>query len=417
MKRIVAVILAGASVSALLANDWPGWRGPNCDGTLPKDAVYPVSWSESDIVWRVSLDGPGNSSPVVVNDRLFLTQAQDNGRHRELLCFDVKTGKEIWRRTVEYPKEEATHNTNPWCAASPLVHEGIVYAWFGSAGLSAYDLNGRQGWCANAGEFEHQWGPNAASPVVWGDLVILHCGPGTRVKLVALQRKTGKKEWETLLPEAQSADFKQFKGSWVTPLVFENTGRAEMLVPLPQTLISFDPATGKELWRCGGLGDLCYNNPLAGSGVIVAMSGYGGPALGMRLPGPKERGDLTSTHRLWLVPRNQQRIGSAQLIGDYVFICNEPGAAQCFEAKTGVDKWKDRLGKNAWSSLNYVGGRCYVVDRTAETHVFEPSPDGLKAVAHNAIATGESTNSSPAFAGGAIYLRTNKALYRIDKKR
>ncbi|MEZ5432677.1 MAG: hypothetical protein R3F31_16200 [Verrucomicrobiales bacterium] len=162
-----------------------------------------------------------------------------------------------------------------------------------------------------------------------------------------------------------------------------------------------------------GLSDLCYNNPLVGDGTVVAMCGYGGPAIGVRLPGPGERRSH-GLHRLWLVPRNQQRIGSGILLGGNVYICNEPGAAQCFDAKTG-GSLEGTLGENAWSSLNYVGGKCYVVDQTAETHVFEPSPSGLKVVAHNVLTPGEATNATPAFAGGAIYLRTNKALYRIGK--
>lgn len=408
---LVALLL----VPGLRAGDWPGWRGPAGDGTLPASETYPVTWSAGDAVWRVELGAPGNSSPVVVGNRLFLTEAREKGHERSLVCFDTATGKERWRQTVKYGKDEITHATNPWCSASPLVHEGMVYAWHGSAGLHAYDLDGRAGWQADLGEFAHIWGPNAASPVVWGDLIIVHAGPGLLAKLVALNRKTGKLVWETALPDAQSAEIKQFKGSWAVPRILDNGGRAEMLVPLPKWLVSFDPATGKEWWRCGGLSDLCYNNPLVGDGTVVAMCGYGGPAIGVRLPGAGETGDLTASHRLWLVPRNQQRIGSGILLGGNVYICNEPGAAQCFDAKTGEEHWKERLGKNAWSSLNYVGGKCYVVDQTAETHVFEPSPSGLKVVAHNVLTPGEATNATPAFAGGAIYLRTNKALYRIGK--
>ncbi|MEZ5432676.1 MAG: PQQ-binding-like beta-propeller repeat protein [Verrucomicrobiales bacterium] len=122
--------------------------------------------------WRCGLAGgigrPGNSSPVVVGNRLFLTEAREKGHERSLVCFDTATGKERWRQTVKYGKDEITHATNPWCSASPLVHEGMVYAWHGSAGLHAYDLDGRAGWQADLGEFAHIWGPNAASPVVWG---------------------------------------------------------------------------------------------------------------------------------------------------------------------------------------------------------------------------------------------------------
>jgi outer membrane protein assembly factor BamB len=263
------------------------------------------------------------------------------------------------------------------------------------------------------GRFEHQWGANAASPVLFKSAILLHAGPGNRAMLLALRKSDGQTIWETSLPDAVSADPKEFKGSWSTPVLRDNAGQTELIVAHPRRLTGYDPITGKELWRCEGLSDLCYADPLVSGGYAVSMSGYGGPTLGMKLPSPGQTGNLTASHRLWVADRNPQRIGSGVMIGDLVYLCNEPGAMECIEAATGRSRWKERLGKNTWASAVYAGGLIYVTDQSATTFVIEPSPDRLIKVAENTIGSAEFTNSTPAFADGAIFLRTHSALYRI----
>jgi len=114
-------------------------------------------------------------------------------------------------------------------------------------------------------------------------------------------------------------------------------------------------------------------------------------------------------------PRDRQRTGSGVIIGDFIYVCNEPGAMECLEVATGKSRWKERLGRNTWSSAIYAGGLIYVTDQAAVTHVINPSPEGLQKVGENAVGPNEFTNATPAFARGSIYLRTNTSLYRIGK--
>ena len=191
-----------------------------------------------------------------------------------------------------------------------------------------------------------------------------------------------------------------------------------MIIPLAGQLTSFDPNTGVELWRCTGLSDLSYTDAMIGEAHLVAMCGYGGPALGMRRPSATDTGDLTDSHRLWHVskPKPPQRIGSGQIIGDHIYMVNSPGLAQCIELETGNELWKKRLGRETWSSLALVNGLLYSTEKSSTTHVLEPSPDGLKVKATNRITPPQdNANSTPAFASGTIYLRTPTALIAIKE--
>lgn len=420
MRTLLLATLGLALAGHVSANDWPSWRGPASDGTLPADAEYPEEWSATDkLRWRVEMPGPGNSSPIVVGEKVFLTQAVDGGKTRSLRCLSAEDGKTLWEKDIDYGKTDPTHRTNPYSAASPVSDGNLVFAWHGNAGLHAYDLEGNERWSRDLGsDYAHQWGPNAASPVLHGDKLIVHAGPGTSVALFCLDKASGETIWSKDLPEATSKDSKEFKGSWATPLLVENAGRTEMLVGLPGSLRSFDPDTGEELWRCGGLSDLCYTNPIVGEDFAVYLCGYGGPGMGMKLPAAGETGDLTDSHRLWVDQgnkRNRQRIGTGQLVDGYLYQLDEPGVAVCLDPRTGEKIWEERLGRKSWSSMNLVGGKLYVNDQSGTTFVIDPDPEGLRVVSRNPVDPDQHTNATPAFARGSVFLRTEAFLYAFGE--
>ncbi len=409
------------SVPHAIANDWPSWRGPFGDGKLPGGTDYPTEWSSgNNEVWRVALDSPGNSSPIVVGQQLFLTFARNDGRERVLQCRSIEDGSVSWEQAVSYGKRDTTHKTNPYSSASPFCDGERVYAWHGNAGLFAYDLAGKELWRSDLGDdYEHIWGPNAASPVLHGETLIIHAGPGLAVRLFGIDRKSGETLWKRDLPEAVSEEAGQFKGSWATPLLIDNDGRTEMLIGLPRFLVSFDPSTGEELWRCSGPSDLAYTNVLAGPERAVYLSGFGGPGMGVRLPDPTVTGNITETHLLWAEQGkkpNRQRIGSGQMIGDHVYQLDEPGIMVCLEAKTGKRLWEERMSKRSWSSMNLIGDKLYVNDQLATTYVVEPDPSGLRLLQTNSLEESLHTNCTPAFAEGRIYLRTDTLLFAIGEE-
>jgi outer membrane protein assembly factor BamB len=407
---IVASLLHVALAAASPAADWPNWRGPTQDGVTTETSL-PDTWSATqNVTWKVALPGPGNSTPVVYQDNVYVTCALEKGRVRSVLCFDRASGKQHWRGDTPFNGEETTHDTNPYCAASPVTDGKIVVASHGSAGVVAYDVAGKQLWHRDLGPMHHIWG-NASSPVLHGGAVIQLCGPGPETRLVALDAKTGQTLWENPLPEAKGKP-DQFKGAWGTPVV----QGGQIILAVPGYVAGIDPRDGKELWRCRGMGDLVYTSPVIGNGVIVAMSGYGGPALALRVPGPDDRGDLTDSHRLWREEKPPQRIGSGVIAGDHFYLVNETGIAQCWELKTGKVAWRGRLTGSTWSSSVLSGDRIFVTDQTGETIVFRASPAKLDVLQRNELG-GETTRASPAVSDGQVFVRTHQNLYCIGGRK
>jgi outer membrane protein assembly factor BamB len=407
-------VLFLTGTTALWADNWPSWRGPHGDGHSA-DKAPPLKWSRTENVrWKTSLPGPGNSSPIVWKDRLFLTQALDEGRRRAVLCLNRTDGKLLWQRETPYTEKESTHQTNPYCSASPVTDGERVVASLGSAGLVCYDFAGKKLWHKDVGKLKHIWG-NASSPILYGDLAILWCGPGERQFLLAVKKTNGETVWKHDEPNGNSgvAGPKEWCGSWCTPIVARVDGHDELILGVPSKVKGFDPKTGKELWSCGGLGKLVYASPVCSAdGIVVAVSGFHGPALAVRAGGD---GDVTDTRRLWHhKQQNPQRIGSPILVAGHACLFNESGLAWGFDVKTGEDLWKkERLSGQTWSSPVYAAGRLYLNAMNGDTLVFSASPK-CELLAHNKL--GERVLSSPAVADDEIFIRTYKHLWCLGGK-
>jgi len=412
MRQTLSILLFALLVTPAVADDWPSWRGSTGQGQCGEKNV-PLKWSPTENVrWKVALPDAGSSTPAIWGDQVFITQASDkvwppkggNGgvaraKKRSLMCFARADGKLQWQADVTYDEDESTHPTNPYCSASPATDGERVVVSHGSAGMHCYDLAGKELWKVNLGKLEHVWG-NASSPVIYGDLVILWCGPGARAFLLAVNKKTGAKVWET--PEKGSEPGK-FEGSWSTPIIVKAEGRE-----------GFDPKTGKELWSCDGLTSLVYTSPLFADGIAVAMSGYGGAALAVRLGGG---GDITKS-RLWHHPKNSQRIGTGVIVGEHLYMVEEDGRPHCFELKTGNEVWQSQYDKRptggAWGSMIHVDGKLYITDRGGTTTIFAANPK-FEVLGTNRL--GEHTDASIAVSNGDLFIRTYKTLWCISEKK
>jgi hypothetical protein len=400
-------------VAAAHAENWPGWRGPRGDGTSAEKHV-PSTWSQDENVrWKVKLPGPGNSSPIVWGDRVFLTQSLDTkGTERAVMCFDRKNGNLLWQKVTPFRGEEPTHATNPYGAATPVTDGERVIASLGSAGVVCYDLTGKQLWHRDLGKFIHIWG-NAASPILYRDLVILNCGPGERTFLVALDKTTGNEVWKVDEPGGKSGlkGQTEWTGSWSTPRVVNLRGEDQLIMSWPSAVKAYNPKTGDVLWTCGGLTELVYTSPQVTPEIVVAMSGFYGAAMAVRTGG---KGDVTRSHRLWRQgeKKNPQRIGSGVIVGDYLYMANAgPGTIQCIELTTGKDLWDSRrLGEACWGSIVHADGKLYVTDQAGDTFILAANPK-FEQIHRNRL--GEHTNASPAFSEGDIFIRTDKHLWCI----
>lgn len=417
MNRLLILAALGSLLSAASAANWPHWRGPAGDGTCEETGL-PEKWSrEENIAWRIDLPDDCNSTPIVWGGKVFITQAVRKTNERLLMCIDRKDGKLLWKKGTVWDKPELTHSTNPPCASSPTTDGERVFAWFGSAGIFCHDMNGKELWKRDLGKQEHIWG-YGTSPVLHGGLCILNFGPGERQFLVALDKKTGREVWRQNEPggDGGHAGGKSWLGSWSDPIVRSAGGRDELIMSWPGRLCALDPKTGKELWTSQGLTPLVYNSPVFADGVAIAMCGYGGSGLAVRIGG---KGNVTESHRVWHIPRLGQRIGSGVVHQGHHYILTDNGMAECRDLKNGELQWSERLkgpGANGgnWSSLMLSEGKCYGYNKGGDTFVFRANPDKLDLIATNSL--GEFSNSSIAPSDGQLFIRTFKGLWCVGKK-
>ncbi|MFN4259406.1 MAG: PQQ-binding-like beta-propeller repeat protein [Gemmataceae bacterium] len=419
MNRLLPLIIAGLTIPALaVAEDWNAFRGPRGDGISTEKNV-PIRWGPNEnIIWKVKLPRPGNGSPIVSKGRVFVTCAEDaDGKERSLYCFDRKDGKQLWVRTVHYPHKMPTHNTNPYCAPTPAADGQRVVVWHGSAGLYCYDFEGNELWKKDLGEFRHMWG-YASSSVIHGDRVIQYCGPGERIFVTAIDLATGKTIWETEEPQQGNGERNtdgKYMGSWGTPVIATVDGKEQILCSMPTRLVAYDPANGDILWYCEGLrgqrGDLAYSSPMIADKLCVAIGGFSGPGLGLKLGGT---GNLTATNRLWRNESNPQSIGTGIFLGQHVFRANATvNGIDCIDATTGKVIWSNRGAGSNWGSVVLAGGNLYVTAQNGTTVVYKPNPKEAEIIAENRL--GERTNSTPAISDGQIFLRTFEHLYCIGE--
>lgn len=418
MKRQLSLILALCPLLSAFADNWPMWRGANGDGTCTESNL-PEKWGQGEnVLWKAALPDRGNSTPVVWGEKLFLTQAIEKEGKRLLLCFDKKTGKQLWAASTTWKEPELTHNTNPYCSASPATDGERVVVFHASAGVFCYDMNGRELWKrTDLGRLHHIWGCGT-SPVLAGDRVFLNFGPGENTVLHAFDKKTGATIWQHKEPGGASGEAgnKTWLGSWSDPLLRQAGGRYELLMSYPGRACAFDPLSGKELWTCEGLTPLVYNSPLYADGMGIFMCGYGGAAMAVKLGGS---GDVTRKNRVWHLPRVQQRIGSGVIHQGHHYILTDGGVAECRDIKTGQMVYQERLkgpgptGKN-WSSLVLsADGKCYAANQGGDCFVFKASPK-FELLATNSL--GELVIGSIAVSDGLLFIRGYKNLWCIGKK-
>ncbi|MGV3530803.1 MAG: PQQ-binding-like beta-propeller repeat protein [Chthoniobacteraceae bacterium] len=423
-RQLPRILLSAAiallvSTSAADAGNWPAWRGPDGNG-ITKETDLPTEWSATkNVRWKMPLPERGNSTPIAWGDKVFLAQAE--GDQRMLYCVNRKDGALLWKKGVTAKPGEPTHDTNPYCSAAPVTDGERVIAWFGSDGLVCYDLEGKELWKAELPAVDHEWG-YGSSPVLHGDLCFLYFGPGTNTATMAFNKKTGEKVWEVKMPpvhpEKRTDNFagkKGVVGSWSTPIIVEENGRATLVNAVPERVLAMDPATGKELWSCAGLNPLVYSSVMYGEGIVVGSGGFGGSSLAVKTGGS---GDVTESHRLWHKLRDKQRIGSGVIKDGHLYILNTPGTAQCIELATGKPVWEERLtgpsGRSeSWSSMILSGDRIYVLNQGSDTAIIKASPTFEK-LGSNSLEDGL-TNSSIAVSDGELFIRTHKHLWCIGK--
>lgn len=426
---IVTAVSAAGGLSARQAH-WPQWRGPALNGVAAGDA--PLEWSDSGSVsWKVEIPGRGFSSPVVWGDRLFLTTAvptrsdaappEAGGRgpggnvgvqeHRFLvMAFDRLSGKPLWEQTAATATHEGYHRLYGSFASNNPATDGVrVYAFFGSQGLYAYDMNGKQIWKRDFNQrmkMRLQFGEGSAVVLHEGTLITVfdHQEQGL---LAVTDAATGRELWS--IPRNEGS-------SWSTPLVVTHQGKKQVVVTATPKVMAFDLETGKLAWEVTGLGLNPIPTPVQGGDVVYVMSGYRDPKLlAIRLG---RTGDLTGTDAvLWEATRGLSYTASPVLHDDILYLLTDNGQLSALNARTGAPHYQQqRLPKpyNFKASPIAVNGRLYLASEEEDVLVVKAGP-AYEVLATNTL-SGQSFIATPVVAAGDVYLRSRTHLFRIARQ-
>ena len=404
----IVSILACAGVIAY-ANDWPQFRGPTGQGHAP-DAAVPLEWSETrNVTWKSPVEGRGWSSPVIADGRVWLTTAltdSDEGSSLRLLAYDVETGTNTV--DVEVFGGNETYLLNPknsFASPTPVLDPDgeRVYVHFGATGTAAVSTSGDVVWRTRF-PYISQHG-NGGSPILHdGRLVVSIDGYDTAF-LVAVDARTGEERWRSTRPDPVSQ-------AYSTPIAIRVGDREQIVNVSAFRTTGHDPRTGEEIWSVGypnGFSNV--PRPVYGHGLVYLSTGFQTPALlAVRADGA---GDVTRSHIAWRLRRGAPLTPSPILVGNELYIVTDFGIGTCVDALTGDIHWQERLGGNHSASPVFAGGRIYFQNEEGVTIVIAPGTE-YRELARNRL--DGSTLASIAVSDGALFIRTDTHLYRIEEQ-
>lgn len=415
MYRTCCTLAASAILFAALARaeNWPQFRGPTAQGIVTGKAL-PVEWGPAkNLVWKQEIAGKGWSSPAIVDGRIYLTTAVPvagggNDQSLRALCLDAATGKQIWEQEI-FHQDGATapriHPKNSHASPTPLVDGKQLFVHFGHQGTACLDLDGKVIWRNRDNRYTPVHG-NGGSPVVVDGLLIFSCDGGDQQYVIALERDTGKQKWRTERSLRFPRGF-----SFCTPLIIEVKGKKQVVSSGSGGVTAYEPATGREIWKVAYQGYSVVPRPIFGHGLVFLSTGYDTASLlAIR---PDGEGDVTATHVEWTLKRNVPRNSAPVLAGDDIFMVSDEGFASCVEVKTGKVHWQERL-PGAYSAATMLSdGKVYFLSEQGLGIVIKADRK-FQVLARNAL--NERSLASYAAADGALYVRTEKHLYRFGSR-
>lgn len=413
MAGLALALLAGArapddvamiAVEGEGAKYWPRWRGPSGQG-LVAGSGYTDRWSDTDRVkWKTPLETPGNGSPIVWGNRIFLVTSADGGAKRGIAAFNRTDGKKLWETFAPDAPVEDVMAKNGYASSTPSTDGRLVYAYLGSHGVFAVDFNGKPAWHQSAGPIEAYHG-TAGSPLLYKDRVIVYQdqrGPGGFI--AAFDATTGAVRWRK--PRVEQV-------GWGTPIAIRAGGRDEIIVSSMRKVYAYDPDSGDVLWTAGGSLFEVIPTPVVGHGLVFASSGRAGPTLAIR---PGGSGDVTATHIAWKEVKGSPFVPSPLLYEDVLYLINDMASiATAYEAKTGTLLWQGRLGDAVREGFSAspvaVDDKVFFTNDMGETFVLQAGNE-FRLLHVNRL--NEPVLASPALVDGTWYFRTHGHLIAIQ---
>jgi outer membrane protein assembly factor BamB len=438
---LAKVLDQGGVVKAPL--NWPSFRGPFASG-IADGQFPPLTWDAAgnrNIRWKTPIPGLGLSCPVVWQDRIYLTTAvsadgksafrpglygnvdsvNDSSEHSwRLYCLDKRSGTIVWTRTAckgvpkvkRHPK--ASH-ANP----TPATDGDHIVVSFGSEGLYCYDRSGKLLWQKNLGvlnsgwfyDADYQWG-FGSSPILYEDLAIVQCDVGKDSFLAAYRVQGGQEVWRRSRDEVPS---------WGTPTIALGPRRVELVTSATRYARGYDPLTGQELWRLGPHSEITVPAPIYGAGLIFITSGYH-PVQPIYAVRPGASGDIslkdaaTSDAVAWSTTKGGPYMPTPIVYADHLYICSNAGIVTCYEAKTGKQVYKERLGGQGGYTASPLAADGYLYFTSEQDGIFvvKAGPK-FELVAVNLLGDGEPCLATPAISDGMLFVRTRHYLFGIGR--
>lgn len=376
----------------------PSFRGPGGNGIVFQRG-FPTSWNGSsgkNIKWKTAIPLTGYNSPIVWNDKIFLSGA--SATKREVYCFDLNSGKILWQTVVDkIPGSSATApkvNGETGFAAPTLTTDGRrVYAIFANGDLIALDFDGKKVWAKNLGLPKNHYG-HSSSLIMYRDLLIVQYDQSGNTNVMAFAGKTGEQVWKTS---------RDVKITWASPILVNTGQQMEVMLVAEPFVISYNPATGKELWRFNCISGEVGPSLAYADGVVYSVNDYSKLAavqIGI------------SPQLLWESDEYLSDIPSPVANSKYVFLPTSYGMMLCYDAKTGEKYWEKDFGTPTYASTMLVDGNVWQMDKKGIMHIFKADKT-YTSVSEPAL--GEGSVCTPAFVGGKIIIRGDKNLYCIGK--
>ena len=442
---LAALLVASAAAD----NNWPQFRGSVQAGVATDDPSLPDSWGPSqNIVWKIDVPGRSWSSPSVWGDHVFVTTAIDTVATDKLLApsayisrsnggtmtfrdivptsaaqrwmvydVDFKTGKIHWEREVgSAVPSQPRHMKNSYATETPVTDGQRVYAYFGSMGLFAFDMNGKLLWSKPMGALKTRDGfGSAASPVVHGDRVFIVNDNDERSFIAAFNAVTGAEMWRVDREEGTN---------WVTPVVWTNDRRTEIVTAGTKRIRSYD-LDGTLLWELAGMASFAIPSPFAANGLLYVTSGYASeplrPAYAIR---PGATGDISlkpgqtgNDYIVWSHPTLGPFHPSALVYGGCYYTLHDRGFLTCNDPKTGKEiypRQRVTLDATGFTASPWAyNGKVFAMSEDGDTYVIQAGPE-FKVLGKNSLE--EMTLATPAVAHGSLIVRTASKLYRIGRR-
>ncbi|GIW82242.1 MAG: serine/threonine protein kinase [Gemmatales bacterium] len=409
-SHFVACLVVWFWVGPGRTEEWPDFRGPTGQG-ISSATKIPATWSDTEnVAWKTPIPGSGWSSPILFQGRVYLTTAiEQPNRDQSLaaLAVDLKTGKILWQkevfrqdaRTAPRIHRKASH-ANP----TPITDGDKLFVHFGHQGTACLDFEGNIVWRNNRIRYAPVHG-NGGTPVLVNDLLVFSCDGSDKQFVVALAKDTGQIEWQT---NRETSALKKF--AFCTPLVITVDGRKQIVSPGAGLVAAYDPRSGKEIWRVRyGNGYSVVPRPVFGHGLVYVCTGFDtAKLLAIR---PTGKGDVTDSHVAWSYDTGIPRTSSLLLFENELYMVSDFGVAQCLDAKSGRLLWRERLGGGFSASPLYADGKIFFPAENGVCTVIRPGKKFVR-LARNTLP--ERTFASFAVMDGALIIRTEKHLYRIQ---